>query len=155
LPVLPSFGVQFQNRLKGCFRLQALKSEERPARLELAGEVPNLLAALFCPRVSLKGVICLDGFADDKPVSGEMQLIPLCAMRLQLRFADNGGAGCCLETAKDLDVREALTGKSELNAVLRRQSGEELGSVRLEVDLLQSFGQFWGSLRPTSDKVTT
>jgi hypothetical protein len=146
--VLPSFGVQFTNRLSGVFRLQA-EEDERPVRLEITGEVPNLLQALLSSRVSLAGVISLTGFADEKPVSGEMEIMPLRGMRLHLDFADNQGKACRLDTAKEFDVGDAFKGKAELSAALHGAGGEKLGSVCLEVDLLQSFGQFWGSLRPT------
>jgi hypothetical protein len=148
--VLPSLGVQFQNQLSGAFRLQTEESAERPARLELKGQVPNLFTAIFATRVSLQGTISLSGFADEKPLTGELELYPLRSLRLRLQFPDNQGAGCSLEAAKDFDVGETLRGKAEVAATLRGQDGAELGLVRLEVDLLQSFGQLWGSLRPTA-----
>jgi hypothetical protein len=150
--VLPSFGVQFTNKMGGAFRLQADEGDERPVRLEITGELPNLLSALLSARVSLKGVISLSGFADDKPVSGEMEIMPLRGMRLALQFADNQGSDCRLETAKSFELGDAFKGKAELKAALQGASGQDLGSVRLDVDLMQSFGQFWGSLRPTTTR---
>jgi hypothetical protein len=148
--VLPSFGVQFTNRLNGAFRLQGDEGAERPVQLEITGEVPNLLQALLAARVGIKGVISLTGFADDKPVSGEMEIAPLRGVKLQLQFVTNAGAPCRLEVSKGFDFGDAFKGKTELAATLRREGGQEVGTVRLEVDLKQSFGQFWGSLRPTT-----
>jgi hypothetical protein len=147
---LPSFGVQFSNRLNGAFRLHSEEGNDHPARLELTGRVPNLLQALLAARVTIQGIISLEGFADDKPLTGELEIIPLRGMRLQLQFADNQGRPCSLDTSKEFDIGDAFKGKAKLVAAVRGEGGEQLGSVHLEVDLLQSFGQFWGSLRPTT-----
>jgi len=154
--VLPSFGVQFSNKVKGVFQLQgtapgaegAPATEQRPLALELSGQVPNLLQAVLAPRVSLSGTITLEGFADSRPVSGQLEVQPLFGVKLALAFTDNAGADCRLETAQSFQLADAVRGKAELQGALRKGSGEPLGTVRLDVDLLASFGQFWGSLRP-------
>jgi hypothetical protein len=145
--VLPNFGVQFQNKVSGYYRLG--EAEERPLTLALTGKVTNALEALFNARVALNGTISLDGYADEKPVTGELQVQPLRRMRLDLSFADNQGAACKLEATKEFELPDAVNARAELAGELRGEGGAALGRVRLEVDLMASFSQFWSSLRPT------
>jgi hypothetical protein len=145
---LPNLGVEFKSRLAGAYVPAAEPGAEQPLELEITGQLPNLMQAIFAPRATLAGNIVLAGIADEgRPLAGELELAPLRFVRLIVTFADNQGDECRLEARKDFALSDALQGKAALEGTLSR-AAETLGRVRIDVDLLASFGQFLGSLRP-------
>lgn len=148
--MLTNLALQFTNRLSGTYFLDADPPQPKPLHLEISGKVPSLVEMLFGPRVKVAGTISLPGLTENRQVAGDIEVLPLRRVRLDLCFTDEQGVGYRVETAKDFQLGDALQGRTSLEGVLCRASGEPLGHVRIDVDLIESFGQMWGSLRPSS-----
>lgn len=125
-------GFTFFETMSGEFRID---HKPMKATVWLACEVPQI-EAFNDGVIRLDGVIHIDSWADDLPLSGELRISFLRKKTLEyeLRFDDHEGRKCRIEGRKDLGITRRLLGMTHLNCEVFCESSL-VGSGYLEFDL--------------------
>lgn len=131
-------GFTFFETMSGEFRID---HKPMKATVWLACEVPQI-EDFNDGVIRLDGVIHINSWADDLPLSGELRVSFLRRKTLEyeLRFDDHEGRKCRIEGRKDLGITRRLLGMTHLNCEVFCESSL-VGSGYLEFDLrdLMSF----------------
>jgi hypothetical protein len=130
-------GFEFQERMSGTYTLQG--SSDAPRRISFQARVraPDALRHLRNGMAELEGTVDLEGFADDVPMSGTLELRPLRKrlIRYEFSFVGNDGRPYRFAGQKDIRLADLVGSWTNLPAALYDQAGQEIGHAQVRFDV--------------------
>jgi hypothetical protein len=134
-------GFQFQEKMSGTYTLRG--GPEGARRITFKGRVraADALAHLRDGMAELEGTVDLEGFADDVPMAGTIQISPLRKrlIRYEFSFVANDGRPYRFAGQKDIRFGDLLGSWTTLPAALYDQAGQEVGQARVTFDMKSDF----------------
>lgn len=136
----------FQEVMEGTVRLGG---RERPMRLELGVDLPEVFRPWGDTSGALHGRVEVTGWADDPGALGTLRVAPIAARRIryQLDFTTDDGRTMHLDGWKSVSYRRPLHSMTHLPATITDDSGEVVGEARLSFDVRRDLGAFLTSFR--------
>ena len=130
-------GFQFQESMSGTYTLTG--AADAPRRISFTSRVtaPDALRHLRDGMADLSGTLDMEGFADDVPLAGTIEISPLRKrlIRYEFSFVGNDGRPYRFAGQKDIRLLDLVGSFTNLPASLYDQAGKEIGQVRVKFDL--------------------
>jgi hypothetical protein len=134
-------GFQFQERMTGTYTLTG--SADQPRRISFSARVKadDSLRHLKDGMAELEGTVDLEGFADDVPLKGTIEIAPVRKrlIRYEFSFLGNDGRAYRFAGQKDIRLADLLGSWTTLPAALYDPSGKEIGQARMSFDMKADF----------------
>lgn len=126
-----------------------LGGEERPMRLELAVDLPEVLLPWSDVEGVLTGRVHVPDWADDPKASGRIRVAPIAAGRIRYRmdFTIADGRTLHLDGWKSVGYRRPVHSMSYLPATITDDDGTVVGEVELRFDVRRDLGRFLAGFR--------
>src|SRR5687768_15622994 len=133
-------GFQFQEKMSGSYTLSGGTPARRmsfSARVRAADAVQHLRDGM----AELEGTVELEGFADEVPMSGTIQISPLRKrlIRYEFSFVANDGRPYRFAGQKDIRFGDLLGSWTTLPATIYDRDGREVGQARVTFDMRSDF----------------
>jgi hypothetical protein len=131
----------FHEVMAGTVRLDG---HERPMRLELGVDLPEV----FRPWGDTSGTLCgrieVPGWADDRCARGTLRVAPIAARRIRYRldFTAGDGRPLHLDGWKSISYRRPLRSMTHLPATITDDAGAVVGEARLRFDARHDLAGF-------------
>ena len=131
-------GFQFQETMSGTYTLTGAADSPRRISFKSRVTAPDALRHLRDGMAELEGTLEMEGFADDVPLAGTIEISPLRKrlIRYEFSFVGNDGRPYRFAGQKDLKLFDLIGSWTNLPASLFDQAGKEVGQVRVKFDLL-------------------
>jgi hypothetical protein len=136
----------FSEVMEGTVRLGG---RERPMRLELDVDLPEVFRPWGDTEGSLRGHVRVPGWADDPAARGTLRVAPLAARRIRYRldFTTPDGQAMHLDGWKSINLHHPLRSMTHLPATIRDEKGEAVGEARLRFDVRRDLAAFLTGFR--------
>jgi hypothetical protein len=136
----------FQEVMAGTVRLGG---EERPMRLELAADLPEVLRPWGDTEGVLSGRVHVPDWADDPEATGRLRVAPIAAGRIRYRldFTAEDGRTLHLDGWKSVGARHPLHSMTYLPATITDAGGEVVGEAELWFDARRDIPRFLAGFR--------
>ena len=136
----------FSEVMEGTVRLGG---KERPMRLELDADLPEVLRPWGDAEGSLRGRVRVPGWADDPGACGTLRVAPIAARRIRYRldFTTSDGRAMHLDGWKSVSLLRPLRSMTHLPATIRDDSGEIVGEARLRFEVRRDLAAFLTGFR--------
>jgi hypothetical protein len=131
----------FQEVMAGTVRLDG---DERPMRLELGVDLPEVFRPWGDTSGALRGRVEVPGWADDRSARGTLRVAPIAARRIRYRldFTAGDGRAMHLDGWKSISYRRPLRSMTRLPATITDDSGAVVGEARLRFDVRHDLAAF-------------
>ena len=130
-------GFQFQETMTGTYTLAGAADLPRRIGFKTRVTAPDALRHLRDGMAELEGTLEMEGFADDVPLAGTIEISPLRKrlIRYEFSFVGNDGRPYRFVGQKDLKLLDPIGSFTNLPASLLDQAGKEIGQARVRFDL--------------------
>ena len=131
-------GFQFQETMSGTYTLTGAADAPRRVALKTQVTAPDAVRHLRDGMAELSGTLEMEGFADDVPLAGTIEISPLRKrlIRYEFSFVGNDGRPYRFAGQKDIRFLDLIGSLTNLPAALFDQAGKEIGQARVKFDLL-------------------
>ena len=143
-------GFKFEEKLTGTYHLLSRPEEEKAFSLTAQAAVDNVVKYLQDMSASLLGTVEMEGFADQAPINGSLELNPLFGrvLRYQFTFVANDGKSYRFAGQKDIQLFDLPGSMTTLPGAVYDESGTEIARVLTRFDLGSDLVPFLLSWRP-------
>ncbi len=126
-----------------------IDGEERPMRLELRVDLPELLRPWGDTEGVLTGRVYVPGWADDPHATGTLRVAPIAARRIRYRmeFRAADGRVLLLDGWKSVSPRRPLHSMTHLPATITDAGGAVVAEARLRFDVRRDLLRFLAGFR--------
>ena len=123
--------------MSGTFTLTGAADAPRRITWKSRVNAPNALRHLRDGMAELSGTLDMEGFADDVPLAGTIEISPLRKrlIRYEFSFVANDGRPYRFAGQKDIRFTDLIGSWTNLPATLFDQAGKEIGQARVRFDL--------------------
>ena len=144
-------GFEFQEVMSGTFTRTGKPDQVGQIRFAARIQARNLRQHLSDGLASLDGTLDMEGFADDVPISGTIEIRVLMGrlIRYDFSFLGNDGQPYRLSGQKDIRFSDLLRTMTHLPATVTDTRGEEVARAQLVFDVKADFLPFLISWKPT------
>jgi hypothetical protein len=146
----------FHEVMAGTVRLGGHDGDERPMRLELGADLPEVFRPWGDTSGTLRGRVEVPGWADDRRALGTLRVAPIAARRIRYRldFTDAGGRALHLDGWKSISYRRPLRSMTRLPATITDDAGRVVGEARLRFDARHDLAAFLLGFRLRGEEPT-
>lgn len=142
-------GFRFEETMSGTYTLASKGAEEREIRFTARMTADDALQHFRDQLVRLEGTLDMDGFADDVPISGtlEMAILNKKRLRYEFRFVGNDGEPYLFAGQKDIRLTDLLATMTTLPATVTDAKGSIVANACVKFDVkadMLSFLASWG-----------
>ncbi|MBI5482478.1 MAG: hypothetical protein HY906_26720 [Deltaproteobacteria bacterium] len=143
-------GFKFEEKLTGTYHLLSRPEEEKAFSFTAQAAVANVVKYLQDMSATLQGTVEMEGFADQAPLSGSLELNPLFGrvLRYQFTFVANDGKTYRFAGQKDIQLLDLPGSMTTLPGAVYDESGNEIARVLTRFDLGSDLVPFLLSWRP-------
>jgi hypothetical protein len=143
-------GFRFEERMSGTYHLLATPEEEHRFSFTAQATVGNVMQYLRDLTASLQGTLEMEGFADQVPLEGSLEVNPIFgrALRYQFSFTGNDGQRYRFAGQKDLQVLDLPGSLATLPGAVYDEGGTEVARVLAKFDTSRDLLPFLLSWRP-------
>ena len=136
----------FHEVMAGTVRLDG---RERPMRLELEADLPEVLRPWGDVEGTISGRVHVPGWVDDGGANGTLRVAPIAARRIRYRldFTTGDGRAAHLDGWKSVSYRRPLHSMTHLPATISDDDGRILGEARLRFDTRHDLWSFLTGFR--------
>ncbi|MCC6521836.1 MAG: hypothetical protein IT373_04180 [Polyangiaceae bacterium] len=113
-----------------------------PLSFTVSAHAPTLGALVRRRSLELAGELHAAGFADHRPLRGELSFPRPGIIRYDFGFPNNDGVACRFFGEKRVRLLHLLRTMTELDGDLRDASGRRLGRARVRFDIRNDLGRF-------------
>ena len=144
-----SLGWQFEETLRGTYHLLANPTDERPIQLAVVVRALGLRAFTLHKTAIVTGTIDLQGFADQRPVSGTLAFRHLQERRIpyELHFQGNDTLPYIFRGQRDLRLIALADALTALPGSIYSQDDDEIGRATLRFDWRGELAKVFRSFR--------
>ena len=130
-------GFQFEETMAGTYTLEGAADAPRRMTFKTRVTAPDALRHLKDGMAELSGTVDMDGFADEAPLKGTIEISPLRKrlIRYEFSFVADDGRPYRFEGQKDLRLTDLIGTWTNLPASLYDQAGKAIGQARVKFDL--------------------
>jgi hypothetical protein len=143
-------GFKFEERLTGTYHLLSRPEEEKAFGFTAQAAVDNFMTYLRDMSATLQGTLEMEGFADQVPITGSLELNPLLGrvLRYQFAFVANDGKTYRFAGQKDVQLLDLPGSMTTLPGAVYDESGTEIARVLTRFDIGSDLVPFLLSWRP-------
>ncbi|MBI4509400.1 MAG: hypothetical protein HY698_07165 [Deltaproteobacteria bacterium] len=147
---MKKIGFEFQETLSGTFERVGKNEPPRPFRLEAHMVASDAVRTLHDKRVAITGTLDAEGFAEDVPVEGNLELAPVSrrVIRYEFCFVGNDGIPYRFVGQKDIRLSDLLGSLTKLEGIIHDMDGREVARAHLAFHLGSDLIPFLLSIRP-------
>lgn len=144
-------GFEFKETMTGTYTMVNQKGPKRRFSLTARMVVPNAITHLKTGLCELEGVVDMEGFADEVPVRGTLEIAPIRKRQLRYEFAfvANDGSPYRFAGQKDLRLSDLVGSMTTLIGAIHDNRGEEVAQAQLKFDLKTELLPFLVSFKPS------
>jgi hypothetical protein len=143
-------GFKFEEKMTGTYHLLSRPEEEKAFSFTAQAAVENVLSYLRDMAATLQGTLEMEGFADQVPINGTLELNPLFGrvLRYQFAFVGNDGKTYRFAGQKDIQLLDLPGSMTTLPGAVYDESGNEIARVLTRFDVGSDLVPFLLSWRP-------
>jgi hypothetical protein len=143
-------GFEFQETMAGTYTLAGQAGPPRRVSFTVRAVAGDVLQHLRDGACELEGTFDMEGFADDVPCRGSLEIAPLTKriIRYELAFAGNDGEPYRLAGQKDIKLSDLVHSMTTLDAAIHDGKGVEIARARVRFDLRADLLPFLVSWKP-------
>jgi hypothetical protein len=143
-------GFKFEEKQTGTYHLFSRPEEEKAFTFTAQAAVDSVLDYLRDMSATLQGTVEMEGFADQVPLNGSLELNPLLGrvLRYQFTFVANDGKTYRFAGQKDIQLLDLPGSMTTLPGVVYDETGNEIARVLTRFDLGSDLVPFLLSWRP-------
>ncbi len=143
-------GFQFQETMSGTYTLTGKPDEQREISFTAKASAASALKHLRDGMTQMEGTLDMEGFADDVPIAGTIEIAPIRKriIRYEFRFAGNDGEPYRFAGQKEIRLSDLLGTWTRLTASVTDAHGKEVARARVAFDLKADLLPFLASWKP-------
>jgi hypothetical protein len=143
-------GFQFDETMTGTWTRVGSPGDTGSFRVQLRVKAEDALRHLRDHLADLEGTLDMEGFADDVPVRGKIEIAPLVKriIRYELDFTGNDGKPYRFAGQKNIRFSDLVTTMTTLDASVTDAGGTEVARATIRFDLKADLLPFLISWKP-------
>ncbi len=142
-------GFEFTETMAGTYHLSGQPSEQRRFSFTVTAHAEDLVRHLRDGMARLTGTLEMEGFADEVPLEGTIEIQPLTKkiIRYEFAFVGNDGEPYRFAGQKDIQYRHLMTSWTTLPGSVYDGRGEEVARARTRFDAKNDLMPWLASFR--------
>jgi hypothetical protein len=147
---MKTLGFRFQETMSGTYTLTGKPDEQREISFTVKAHAESALRHLRDGMTHMQGTLDMEGFADDVPIDGTIEIAPVLKriIRYEFRFAGNDGEPYRFAGQKEIRLSDLIGTWTNLTASVTDASGKEVARARMAFDLKADLLPFLASWKP-------
>jgi hypothetical protein len=145
-----SLGFEFEETMTGTYTRTGHPADQGEIRLRARARAESLFQHVRDGMVTLEGTLDMEGFADDVPVGGTIEIRPVGkkVIRYDFSFLGNDGKPYRFAGQKDIRYADLVRTMTTCHGAVMTAAGEEVARVTLRFDVKADFLPFLVSWKP-------
>ncbi|HKA88980.1 MAG TPA: hypothetical protein VKE22_15025 [Haliangiales bacterium] len=145
-----SLGFEFEETMTGTYTRAGHPDQQGEIRLRARARAGSVLKHVRDGMVTLEGTLDMEGFADDVPVAGTIEIRPVGKkiIRYDFSFLGNDGNPYRFVGQKDIRYSDLVRTMTTCHGAIATAGGEEVARVTLRFDVKADFLPFLVSWKP-------
>lgn len=149
---MKKLGFEFRETMAGLYTLTGKPDDQRRIKFTARAVADDALRHLRDNMTRLEGTLEMEGFADDVPISGTLQIAPLTkrVIRYEFAFLGNDGEPYRFAGQKDIRFSDFVGTMTTLPAVVYDKRGEPVARTTVKFDVRSDLVPFLLSWKPAA-----
>jgi hypothetical protein len=143
-------GFRFEETMAGTYTLGGKPDEQRQLSFTCRATASDALQHLRDGMTRMEGTLDMEGFADDVPIAGTIEIAVLRKriIRYEFQFVGNDGEPYRFAGQKEIKLSNLLGTMTSLGATVTDARGNEVARARVAFDLRADLLPFLASWKP-------
>jgi hypothetical protein len=147
---MKKIGFEFEETMTGTYTRTGAPSEQGAFRFQARVKAEDALRHLRDNLATLEGTLDMEGFADDVPLSGTVEIAPLTRriIRYEFDFTANDGKPYRFAGQKNIRFSDFIGTMTNLTAAITDAKGNEVARAQIRFDVKADLLPFLVSWKP-------